>query len=49
MSFGPASGILMGVGIAAVLGGAIFMIAQPITVTTVIGPDSAALQLRGTF
>lgn len=49
VSFGPASGVLMGVGIAAVLGGAIFMIAQPITVTTVIGPDSAALELRGTF
>lgn len=47
--FGPASGVLMGVGIAAIIGGAVFMIAQPITVTTVVTPDSAALQLSGTF
>jgi hypothetical protein len=49
VSFGPQSGVLMGVGIAAIVGGAVFMIAQPIQLTTVVTPNSAMVQLRGTF
>lgn len=47
--FGTASGVLLGVGAAALIGGAVFLIAQPITVTTSVGPGSARLELRGTF
>jgi hypothetical protein len=48
-SFGAQSGVLLGVGAAAIVGGVVFMIAQPIQMTTVITPDSARLQLSGTF
>ncbi|MEC7525271.1 MAG: PEGA domain-containing protein [Myxococcota bacterium] len=47
--FGAASGVLTGVGVAALIGGAVFFIAQPIQMSTVITPDSASLQLSGTF
>ncbi len=49
VSFGPQSGVLMGVGIAAIVGGAVFMIAQPIQITTAVTPSSAMVQLRGTY
>jgi hypothetical protein len=47
--FGVQSGVLLGVGGAAILGGAIFMIAQPITMTTSVSPTSAYVELRGAF
>lgn len=49
VSFGVQSGILLGVGAAALVGGVIILIAQPIQVTTVVTPDSAGLRLSGTF
>ncbi|MEQ8454713.1 MAG: PEGA domain-containing protein [Sandaracinaceae bacterium] len=47
--FGAASGVLTGVGVAALIGGVVFFIAQPIQMTTVVTPDSAELRVRGTF
>ncbi len=47
--FGTTSGILTGIGAAALIGGVVFMIVQPIRVTTVVTPNSAMLQMRGTF
>jgi hypothetical protein len=49
VSFGATSGVLMGVGVAAVAGGIFFMAAQPLQLSTTVTPDSAMFQLRGTF
>jgi hypothetical protein len=47
--FGAVSGVLLGVGAAAAVAGVVFLIAQPLQLTTVVTPDSAMLELRGTF
>lgn len=49
VTFGAQSGVLLGVGAAALIGGVVFLIAQPFQVTTVITPDSARLGISGTF
>lgn len=49
VQFGPAGGVLLGVGGAAILGGIIFMAVQPITMTTTVTADSAMLHVFGTF
>ena len=49
VAFGAQSGILMGVGIAAIIGGTVIMIAQPIRTTVTITPTSAGLGVSGTF
>ena len=49
VSFGAQSGALMGVGIAAIAGGTIFMIAQPITTTVSVTPTSAGIRVSGSF
>lgn len=49
VTFGVQSGVLLGVGAAALIGGIVFLAAQPFQITTVVTPDSAALQLSGTF
>lgn len=48
-SFGAVSGLLLGVGIAALAGGVAVLIAQPLQVTTTLTPDSARLEIFGTF
>jgi hypothetical protein len=47
--FGATSGVLLGVGLAALAGGVVFLAAQPFQLTTSVTPDSAMLQLRGMF
>ena len=49
VSFGAQSGVLMGVGIAAIIGGTVFMIAQPITTTVSVTPTSAGVSVSGSF
>ncbi|AKF06545.1 PEGA domain-containing protein [Sandaracinus amylolyticus] len=49
VSFGAQSGVLMGVGIAAIVGGAVVMIVQPVTTTVTVSPTSAGIQVSGRF
>lgn len=49
VSFGAQSGVLMGVGIAAIIGGTVFMIASPITTTVSVTPTSAGVSVSGSF
>jgi hypothetical protein len=49
VQFGPVSGVLLGIGAAAIVGGVIIMIAQPIRTTVTVSPDSARLTISGTF
>jgi hypothetical protein len=46
---GATSAILLGVGAAAIIGGLVFMIAQPIVVTVAASPESAMLVVGGAF
>lgn len=48
-TFGAQSGILLGIGAAALAGGIVVMVAQPLQATTVVTPDAAWIQLSGTF
>jgi len=47
--FGAANGVLLGVGAAALIGGVIFLAAQPLRVSVQVSGDSASIDLRGTF
>lgn len=49
VTFGAQSGVLMGLGIAAIAVGVVWVIAQPITATVTVTQDSAGLSLRGVF
>lgn len=49
VSFGAQSAVLLSIGTAALIGGVVTLIGQPIQVTTTLTPDSASLQLSGTF
>lgn len=47
--FGAQSGVLLGLGLAALTAGIVWVIAQPITATVEVSPDSAGLRLQGMF
>jgi len=47
--FGVANGVLLGVAGAALVGGVVFLAAQPIRVSVTASGDSASIELRGTF
>lgn len=49
VQFGAQSGILLGLGIAALATGVVWVIAQPITATVTVTEDSAGLTVRGMF
>ncbi|MGE0785862.1 MAG: PEGA domain-containing protein [Sandaracinaceae bacterium] len=49
VDFGVQSGLLLGLGLAALAGGVTWLILQPIRVTVEVSPDSASLSLSGTF
>lgn len=49
VTFGAQSGVLMGVGIAAIIGGTVLVIAAPIRTTVTITPTSAGIGLSGNF
>ena len=49
VEFGAVSGVLLGVGALAIVGGVIFFAAQPITVTVAASPDAAQMRLSGRF
>lgn len=49
VQFGAQSGILLGLGLAAIAAGVIWVIAQPITATVEVSPDAARLTLSGSF
>ncbi|MCA9609751.1 MAG: PEGA domain-containing protein [Myxococcales bacterium] len=47
--FGTANGVLLGLSIASLGAGLVFLIAQPLQVTVSAGPSSARLSISGTF
>lgn len=49
VSFGPASGVLLGIGAASIIGGTVFMIAAPIRTTVTVSPTTAGLTVSGSF
>ena len=49
VSFGPVSGVLLGLGAAAIIGGTIMMIVGPIRTTVTVSPSTASLTLSGSF
>jgi hypothetical protein len=49
VQFGVQSGVLTGLGVAALAAGVVFFVAPPLQVTPVVTPDSARIEFRGTF
>ncbi len=49
VQFGAVSGVLLGVGVAALAGGVVFLAAQPITVDVIVQPDEASVRVSGAF
>lgn len=49
VSFGPISGVLLGLGAAAIIGGTVMMIVGPIRTTVSVSPTTASLTLSGSF